>query len=154
MKLSIRKIICLMLILMMPMAALAATTAGDPPIDVVNGLKSIVASTGFARGSVPQYIMIAVACLLLYLAIVKEFEPLLLLPISFGMLLANLPAAGMMSHASYTFYATMEEALAAAAHLGKDATDVLVRYNEATGTMMHSLQTGNAGLLYYLYQGV
>ena len=40
-------------------------------------------------------IMIAVACALLYLAIVKKFEPMLLLPIAFGMLLSNLPGAGM-----------------------------------------------------------
>ncbi len=41
-------------------------------------------------------IMIAIACVLLYLAIVKQFEPLLLLPIAFGMLLANLPLGGVM----------------------------------------------------------
>ncbi|HOH96186.1 MAG TPA: sodium ion-translocating decarboxylase subunit beta [Candidatus Enterocola sp.] len=40
-------------------------------------------------------IMLAVGCLLLYLAIVKKFEPLLLLPIAFGMILTNLPGAGM-----------------------------------------------------------
>ncbi len=40
-------------------------------------------------------IMIAVACLLLYLAIVKKFEPMLLLPIAFGMLLSNLPGADL-----------------------------------------------------------
>ncbi len=40
-------------------------------------------------------IMIAIACVLLYLAIVKKFEPLLLMPIAFGMLLSNLPFAGM-----------------------------------------------------------
>ena len=40
-------------------------------------------------------IMLAIACLLLYLAIVKKYEPLLLLPIAFGMLLTNLPVAGM-----------------------------------------------------------
>ena len=40
-------------------------------------------------------VMIAIACFLLYLAIVKKFEPLLLLPIAFGMLLTNLPGAGM-----------------------------------------------------------
>ena len=40
-------------------------------------------------------IMIAVACVLLYLAIVKKYEPLLLVPIAFGMLLTNLPFAGM-----------------------------------------------------------
>ena len=42
-----------------------------------------------------QLLMIAVSFLLLYLAIVKKFEPLLLLPIAFGMLLTNLPGAGM-----------------------------------------------------------
>ena len=40
-------------------------------------------------------IMIAIACFLMYLAIVKKFEPLLLLTISFGMLLTNLPGAGL-----------------------------------------------------------
>ncbi|MBR0507175.1 MAG: sodium ion-translocating decarboxylase subunit beta [Clostridia bacterium] len=40
-------------------------------------------------------IMIAIACVLLYLAIVKKFEPLLLVPIAFGMLLTNLPGAGL-----------------------------------------------------------
>ena len=40
-------------------------------------------------------VMIGIACLLLYLAIVKKFEPLLLMPIAFGMLLTNLPFAGM-----------------------------------------------------------
>ncbi len=45
-------------------------------------------------------VMIAVACGLLYLAIVHEFEPLLLLPIAFGMLLANLPGGGII-HMEY-----------------------------------------------------
>ncbi|NCC98386.1 MAG: sodium ion-translocating decarboxylase subunit beta [Bacteroidia bacterium] len=40
-------------------------------------------------------IMLAIGCLLLYLAIVKKYEPLLLLPIAFGMILTNLPGAGM-----------------------------------------------------------
>ena len=42
-----------------------------------------------------QIAMLAIACFLGYLAIVKKFEPLLLLPIAFGMLLTNLPGAGM-----------------------------------------------------------
>ncbi len=50
----------------------------------------------FFQGDGWKYaVMIAVACGLLYLAIVKQFEPLLLLPIAFGMLLANLPGAGV-----------------------------------------------------------
>ncbi|MBQ9284995.1 MAG: sodium ion-translocating decarboxylase subunit beta [Bacteroidaceae bacterium] len=40
-------------------------------------------------------VMICIACLLLYLAIKKEYEPLLLLPIAFGMLLSNIPDAGL-----------------------------------------------------------
>jgi len=43
----------------------------------------------------PNLVMMAVACVLIYLAIVKKFEPLLLLPIAFGMLLTNLPLAGV-----------------------------------------------------------
>ncbi|MBQ3304830.1 MAG: sodium ion-translocating decarboxylase subunit beta [Clostridia bacterium] len=98
--------------------------------------------------------MIAVACLLLYLAIVKQFEPLLLLPIAFGMLLANLPAAGLMSHPGFRFFDSLKEAAVAAKMLGKDASDITYRFNEATGLMQYSLQTSNGGLLYYLYHGV
>ncbi|HBQ63489.1 MAG TPA: glutaconyl-CoA decarboxylase subunit beta [Clostridiales bacterium] len=42
--------------------------------------------------------MILVSCFLIYLAVVKKYEPLLLLPISFGMMLANLPGGGLSSH--------------------------------------------------------
>ena len=46
----------------------------------------------------PRYlVMIAISCFLIYLAIVKKFEPLLLLPIAFGMLLVNLPLGGLMA---------------------------------------------------------
>ena len=44
--------------------------------------------------------MIGIACLFLYLAIKKGFEPYLLIPIAFGMLLVNLPLAGLMAHAT------------------------------------------------------
>lgn len=53
-------------------------------------------STGFANINLGQVIMLLVSFGLLYLAIAKEFEPLLLVPISFGMMLANLPLAGLM----------------------------------------------------------
>ena len=46
-------------------------------------------------------VMIGVACFLAYLAIVKKFEPLLLLPIAFGMLLTNLPGANMFHEAFF-----------------------------------------------------
>ena len=46
-----------------------------------------------------ELIMICIACIFLYLAIKKGFEPYLLIPIAFGMLLVNLPLAGLMDHA-------------------------------------------------------
>ena len=49
----------------------------------------------FTGGGWKVLVMLGIACVLLYLAIVKKFEPLLLLPIAFGMLLANLPGAAM-----------------------------------------------------------
>lgn len=59
-------------------------------------LMKFVQSTGFFNATDwQQWVMIGVACVLIYLAIVKKFEPLLLLPIAFGMLLTNLPMAGM-----------------------------------------------------------
>lgn len=54
-------------------------------------------STGFANITIGQTIMLLTSFVLLYLAIVKEFEPLLLVPIAFGMLLANIPLAGLMA---------------------------------------------------------
>jgi len=53
--------------------------------------------SGFAAITWQQLLMIVIACVLIYLAIGKGFEPLLLLPIAFGVLLANLPLAGLMS---------------------------------------------------------
>ncbi len=51
----------------------------------------------FADGGWKLVIMILIALVLMYLAIVREYEPLLLLPIAFGMLLANLPGSGIMT---------------------------------------------------------
>ena len=70
---------------------------------LINGFGSLIANTGiaemFADGGVVWWktlLMLAISCVLLYLAIVKQFEPLLLLPIAFGMLLANLPLGNVM----------------------------------------------------------
>ena len=53
-------------------------------------------SAGFlSEGGWQNLVMIAIACVLLYLAIVKKFEPLLLVGIAFGCLLTNLPGAGL-----------------------------------------------------------
>lgn len=59
-------------------------------------LIELLQTTGFAAVTWKELLMIAISAILMYLAIVRKFEPLLLLPISFGMLLANLPLAGLM----------------------------------------------------------
>ena len=70
----------------------------------INTLVGIFQSSGFARFGEPggwlYAIMICVGCFLLYLAIVKEYEPLILLPMAFGMILANLPGSGII-HMQY-----------------------------------------------------
>ena len=65
----------------------------------VEVLSAIFGGSGFAALPTDwrQVIMIAIACLLLYMGIGKGFEPLLLVPIAFGMLLANLPLTGLFN---------------------------------------------------------
>ena len=66
---------------------------------ILNVLQEIVETSGFAAlvsaGGWKNLVMIALACVLLYLGIGKKFEPLLLVGIAFGMLLTNLPGAGL-----------------------------------------------------------
>ena len=63
----------------------------------MDAIVNFLQQTGFyiVQQNPLSLVMLAVSCVLLYLAIVKQFEPLLLLPIAFGMLLTNLPGAGM-----------------------------------------------------------
>lgn len=60
-------------------------------------LGELISSTGFANLTVQQLLMIVIALVLLYLGIFKKYEPLLLVPISFGMLLINLPLGNLMA---------------------------------------------------------
>ncbi len=77
--------------------ATAAVDAAQSDIDLGESLMNFVDQSGisgiFADWRV--LVMLVISCALLYLAIVKQYEPLLLLPIAFGMLLTNLPGAGM-----------------------------------------------------------
>ncbi|NLV75587.1 MAG: sodium ion-translocating decarboxylase subunit beta, partial [Tissierellia bacterium] len=97
---------------------------------VIDILKGFWESTGFASITIGQVIMILVSFILLYLAIKKEFEPLLLVPIAFGMLLANLPLAGLMA----------------------EPVVEIVKDPETGKLVQETKQLG--GLLHYLYQGV
>ena len=60
-----------------------------------SGFTEIFGSGNFANGGWKYLVMYLIVGVLFYLAIVKKFEPLLLLPIAFGMLLTNLPGAGL-----------------------------------------------------------
>ncbi len=60
-----------------------------------DAIKGLVETSGFANIGPKEIIMILISFVFMYLAIAKKFEPLLLLPISFGMLLTNLPFSGL-----------------------------------------------------------
>ena len=96
---------------------------------IVESLGAFVETSGFgaffADGGWKFAVMIALACFLLYLAIKKQFEPLLLLPIAFGMLLTNLPGAEMFHSELF-----------------------------AGGHVHWDIFVDNAGLIDYLYLGV
>lgn len=61
----------------------------------LDSVKEFFITSGLAQLDLKYVAMILIACLLLYLAIAKGFEPLLLIPIAFGMLLVNLPGVGI-----------------------------------------------------------
>lgn len=61
-------------------------------------------ATGIANLEFPQLIMMLVGALLLYLAIVRNFEPLLLVPIGFGAILTNIPLAGLSEAGGLLYY--------------------------------------------------
>ena len=87
------------------------------------GISKIIMEWG--AGNWRYLVMIAIGCLLLYLAIVKQFEPLLLLPIAMGMILTNIPDAGLFHSELF-----------------------------AGGHVHWAEMAENAGLLDYLYLGV
>ncbi len=99
-------------------------------MNLLDILMDFFKSTGFAAITWGQVAMILVSFVLLYLAIAKGFEPLLLIPIAFGMLLANLPETGLMK-----------------------GPVVEIVTDPQTGKLVSQTKE-YGGLLYYLYQGV
>lgn len=113
---------------------------------LLDALQGIWTSSGFIGNDPRNYVMIVIALVLLYLAIKKQFEPLLLLPIAFGMLLVNVfpgitatPSTEMQLVADYM-----------AAHNGAAGNYPIMVLE---GLEYYQIPT-NGGLLYYLYQGV
>ena len=64
-------------------------------------LQAIFGGSGFAALDWRTVVMLGIACVLLYMGIGKGYEPLLMVPIAFGMLLANLPLTGLMAEPVY-----------------------------------------------------
>ena len=60
-------------------------------------INQMIETSGLANLTFNNLFMIALACLFLYLGIKKQYEPYLMIPISFGILLVNLPLAGLMT---------------------------------------------------------
>jgi len=85
---------------------------------------------GFSAMTWQEAVMIGISFVLIYLALKKGFEPLLLLPIAFGMLLANLPLAGLNAEPIYQ-----------------------IVVDPVTGEHVHEMVDAG-GLLYWLYRGV
>ena len=117
---------------------------------ILNGfleaLKGLWNDSGFTQLAWQNYVMIAVACFLLFLAIKKQYEPLLLLPIAFGMLLVNLYPAIMGAPSTELVECSVYEA----AHQGQ-----VINYAVTTldGVSYYNVPS-YGGLLYSLYQGV
>ena len=86
----------------------AAAETSNYSLNVGETLMGLVRDTGFGAFFVgdgwKMLAMIIIGCVLLYLAIHKGFEPLLLLPIGFGMILSNLPLAGLMDEGGLLYY--------------------------------------------------
>ena len=114
-------------------------TIGGTVSGIVKGSGIYALFNGYWKNGV----MILISFVLLYLAIVKQFEPLLLMPIAFGMLMTNLPLAGIMDEPIY-------EIISNPTYHGKAGVPI---YN---GEVLVGYQyvKQNGGLLYYLYQGV
>ena len=116
-------------------------------MDIWNGfldaLKGLLAQSGILSLTWQNYVMMAVACFLMYLAIKKQYEPLLLLPIAFGMLLVNLfPDIMGAPHINLVEIASLDDP-AAKGHVVREIGEKIYYEDPTYG-----------GLLYYLYQGV
>ncbi len=123
----------------------------------MDAIMNFLQQTGFSMfADQPlSLVMILISLVLMYLAIVKKFEPLLLLPIAFGMLLTNLPGAGMFheiffagGHVNWEIFAGQE--------ITQQFIDDLAQKG-VSAAVLNSVEVGqrlSAGLIDYLYLGV
>ncbi len=90
--------------------------------DMVKSLQNLWRSTGFVTSLTPIWqnlIMMAIACILIYLAVAKEFEPNLLLAIGFGMFIINIPGAYNILYGTYGYtFTTMVDGVSETLKIG------------------------------------
>ncbi len=105
-----------------------------------NGFQALWHSMGIANLEGGQLLMVVVGSLLIFLAIRKGFEPLLLLPIGFGCILANVPVAGLAEDSvGQLLLASAPEHLAAlATALGVPVSEVAESVKHASGATLHA----------------
>lgn len=63
---------------------------------MLDSIKELIVTSGFMNMTIQELIVVILSLILIYLAVSKNYEPYLLIPIGFGMLLANLPLTGLM----------------------------------------------------------
>ena len=117
-------------------------------VNILEMMNRLVLDSGFTSLTIQHVIMLVISMVLIYLAIAKEFEPLLLLPIAFGMLLANLPDAGLMFDAQAAAQAELDMAWFIANQTG-DLTGVVVAQVNLASTHWYE-----SGVLRIIYSGV
>lgn len=109
---------------------------------MIQVILEFINSTGIAHISLGQLGMIIVSCILFYLAIAKGFEPLLLIPIAFGMLLANLPLAGIMASPETLLYIDPIESMEQAQKAQEGIFSAHMKTN-LPGGLIYYLSLGN-----------
>lgn len=121
----------------------------------MDAILDFIKTTGFAliASDWRVLIMILISCVLMYLAIVKKFEPMLLLPIAFGMLLTNLPGASMF-HEVFFAGGHVNWALFGGEPVTQELIDSLSENYAAIAATLEVGQTISPGLLDVLYLGV
>ncbi len=121
----------------------------------MDAILDFLKTTGFALISSDWrvLVMMVIACVLMYLAIVKKFEPMLLLPIAFGMLLTNLPGAGMFHEVLFAGGHVNWE-LFGGGEITQEIIDTVATTNAALAETLTVGETVSVGLLDVLYLGV
>lgn len=115
-------------------------------VNIGEMLKGLWESSGLAAWTWQNYVMLLVSFVLMYLAIVKKFEPLLLLPIAFGMFLINLPGAYDVLWGRYPSESEPTWILNEATGLWEKVTSLPHTYE--------NVLPESRGLLWYLFYGV